>query len=167
LLKSVGIDNIDVSRISLLLEDNDSKLSQELNLKLAHAHNGHRALEKKDFPQAIREYYLVLEDTNFERKEMYKALRAAVSHHELTVDKTIKNLKLGFGITIAHGEFLDLNNPKIRKILDDEAGKLRDSVCSYLIGQLKNELVKIIAKIHDRIIVLHKKESGGHTCEPT
>jgi hypothetical protein len=46
--KSVGIDNIDVSKASSLLA-NDSPLNQELNMQLAHAHNGHRAFFNKHF----------------------------------------------------------------------------------------------------------------------
>nr|MDQ3970036.1 hypothetical protein [Thermoproteota archaeon] len=53
---------------------NDSKLSQELNLKLAQAHNGQRAFFIKDFPQAIREFYLIFEDTGrLERNEIQKS----------------------------------------------------------------------------------------------
>jgi hypothetical protein len=33
-----------------------------LNMKLVHAHNGQRALSNNDFPHAIREFYLVVEN---------------------------------------------------------------------------------------------------------
>lgn len=54
--KSVGIDEIDVSKASSLLA-NDSKLSQKMNVNLAHAHNRQRGFFNKDFPQAMREFY--------------------------------------------------------------------------------------------------------------
>lgn len=138
-LRPIGISNIDVSKAFALLADT-SKSSQELNMKLVHAHNGQRALSNNDFPHAIREFYLVVENTSINDKDRYKTLRDAVSHYILDVDRTIKNLKKFFSITLAPGQSLDVNDPEIRKILADEAKKLREAVGYYLNGQLKNEI---------------------------
>jgi hypothetical protein len=138
-LRPIGINNIDVSKAFALLADT-SKSSQELNMKLVHAHNGQRALSNNDFPHAIREFYLVVENTSINDKDRYKTLRDAVSHYILDVDRTIKNLKKFFSITLAPGQSLDVNDPEIKKILADEAKKLREAVGYYLNGQLKNEI---------------------------
>jgi hypothetical protein len=158
---SNGIDNnIDVSKskmLSLLLA-NDSKMVRELKAKLAHAHKGNRAFSNGDYSQAIREYYLILENTDFQRKQIYKSLRDAVSHHELDVSKTIEKLKFCFGITIAKGEFLNVNNPEIKKILREEAGRLRESVWFYLIKQGKNEKVN---ELENEAASEHSKNSSN------
>jgi hypothetical protein len=136
---SDGVDyNIDASKVlSLLLANGVSKMSRELKLKLGHAHKGHRAFSNGDYPQAIREYYLILENTDFARKQIYQSLRDAVSHHELDRPKTLEKLKSCFNITLEKGEFLDVNNPEINNILREEAGRLRTYVWSYFIKQVK------------------------------
>ena len=80
-----------------------------------------------------------MENTSINDKDRYKTLRDAVSHYILDVDRTIKNLKF-FSITLAPGQSLDVNDPEIKKILADEAKKLREAVGYYLNGQLKNEI---------------------------
>lgn len=36
-------------------------------MQLGHAHNGHKAFIEKDYPQAIREYFLIFEKTGVQR----------------------------------------------------------------------------------------------------
>jgi hypothetical protein len=139
--KSVGIDDIDVSKASSLLA-NDSKLSQKLNLNLAQAHNGQRAFFNKDFPQAIREFYLIFEDTGRLEEMKYKNLRHAVSHIKLCSEDAVRDLRCNFHIPIQRGDDIDLNDAMIKKILGEEAGKLRNSAGFYLNRQLKKELEK-------------------------
>jgi hypothetical protein len=134
-LRSIGIDNIDISKLSSLL-DSDSKLS----MQLAHAHNGQRAFFRNDFPHAIREFYLVFEYTGRPEDQKYKNLRHAVSHVRLCDPNAINDLQTNFSIPIQVGQELNVNDPQIKKILYNHTRELRDSVGFYLNGQLKNEL---------------------------
>ncbi|MDQ3969191.1 MAG: hypothetical protein M3275_12445 [Thermoproteota archaeon] len=130
--KSVGIDNIDISKLSSLLA-NESKL----NMQLAHAYNGQRAFFSKDFPQAIREFYLVFEYTGRSEEQKYKNLRHAISHVRLDNPDAINDLQINFGIPIQAKQEIDLNDQAIKEILGRHASELRRSVGFYLNVQLK------------------------------
>jgi hypothetical protein len=134
-LKSIGIDKIHISKLSSLLENHP-----KLNMQLAHANNGERAFSNNDFPQAIREFYLIFEDTCRVEEMKYKNLRHAVSHIKLSSEDAIRDLRGNFRIPIKLNDDIDLNNPEIRKIIGVEAKKLREAVGYYLNGQLKNEI---------------------------
>jgi hypothetical protein len=52
-------------------------------MQLGHAHNGNRAFYNKDYPQAIREFYLIFEYTGCLEEINYRNLRHAVSHAKI------------------------------------------------------------------------------------
>jgi hypothetical protein len=136
-LSPISIQNIDLSKVSSLLTD-----YSKLYMQLGHAHNGHRAFHNKDYPQAIREYFLIFEKTGRPEAEKYKSLRDAVSHVRIDKPHTINDLKTNFGITMQTGQELDVNDPEIKKGLYNHARTLRNSVGLYLQEQLKIELSK-------------------------
>jgi hypothetical protein len=88
-----------------------------LNMQLAHAHNGQRAFFSKDFPQAIREYFLIFEYTGCPEEIKYRNLRNAVSHVILDSTIAINELQTNFGINIQAKQELDVNDPGIKEIL--------------------------------------------------
>jgi hypothetical protein len=53
-LKPISLDSIDLTKLCSLLTK-----SSKLYMQLGHAHNGHRAFFNEDYPQAIREFFLI------------------------------------------------------------------------------------------------------------
>jgi hypothetical protein len=123
--------------VSFLLTD-----YSKLYMQLAHAHNGHRAFHNKDYPQAIREFFLIFEKTGCIEDIKYRNLRHAVSHIRIDDQRAVDDLKYNFGITMRTGEELDVNKPEIKEILYKHTREFRHSVGLYLQEQLKNELEK-------------------------
>jgi hypothetical protein len=68
--RPISIQNIDISKVSSLLTD-----YSKLYMQLGHAHNGHRAFLNKDYPQAIREYFLIFEKSGCPEDIRYRSLR--------------------------------------------------------------------------------------------
>jgi hypothetical protein len=134
-LREISIKNIEISKLSSLLT-NYSRLYMELG----HAHNGHRAFHNNDYPQAIREFYLVFENTGRAEEFKYKNLRHVVSHNVISSPDAVRDLRAHFRIDIQQNKDIDLNNPEIKKRLEEAAQKLRDSIGLYIQEQLKKEL---------------------------
>lgn len=135
--RPISIQNIDISKLSSLL-NNYSKLY----MQLGHAHNGHRAFLNRDYPQAIREYFLIFEYTGCTEEIKYRNLRHAVSHAKLDSQNAIDDLNNNFGIPLQKGQELDVNDPKIKEILYKHTREFRHSVGLYLQEQLRIELAK-------------------------
>jgi hypothetical protein len=136
-LKPTSLERIELSNISSLL----TKYSK-LYMQLGHAHNGNRAFFNKDYPQAIREFFLIFEYTGCIEEIKYRNLRNAVSHVRLDKPKAISDLKNNFRIKMKSGEELDVNKPRIKATLYKHTRKFRDSVGLYLQEQLRIELGK-------------------------
>jgi hypothetical protein len=109
---------------------------------LAHAHNGQKAFFRKDYPQAIREYFLIFEHSGRPEATKYRNLRNAVSHVKLDSPLARDDLKNNFGIILQIGQELDVDNPTIKQILEKYSRELRRDVGFYLQEQLTNELAK-------------------------
>lgn len=137
-LTDIGIDNIDIPKLSSLLYR-----SSKLTMQLAHAYNGRKALTVKDYPQAIREFYLIFEDTGLDEDKKYANLRHAVSHVVLGCQDAVDDLNVNFGLPIEKDKELDLNDPKIKETLGRHAREFHHRVGLYLNGQLKSILAKI------------------------
>ena len=73
-LSPICLDKIDLSKLSSWLKNNYSKLY----MQLGHAHNGNRAFHNRDYPQAIREFYLIFEYSGCIEEIKYRNLRHAV-----------------------------------------------------------------------------------------
>jgi hypothetical protein len=136
-LRDICLERIDISKLSSLL----TKYSK-LYMQLGHAHNGNRAFHKKDYPQAIREFYLIFEYTGCIEKIKYRNLRHAVSHAKIDSPKAINDLKNNFRIKMKPGQELDVNKPRIKAILYKHTREFRHSVGLYLQEQLRIELEK-------------------------
>jgi hypothetical protein len=136
-LKPISLESIDISKLSSLL----TRYSK-LYMQLGHAHNGNRAFHNKDYPQAIREFFLIFEYTGCIEEIKYRNLRHAVSHVRIDDPRAINDLKNNFRIKTKPGEELDVNKPRINAILYENTRDLRNSVGLYLQEQLRIELAK-------------------------
>jgi hypothetical protein len=124
--------DLDVRKLAPLL-GSDSKLNQ----CLAHYQDGLKSLLDNDFPQSIKDFFLIIENTGIPEEVRYKSLRDAVSHNMLEHKNTLEALKNEFGIPLKKGEYLNINVPNIQAILETEAGKLRNVTRNYLSSYLK------------------------------
>lgn len=129
IVKEIGLD---ITTLFSLL-DSDSPLNQ----RLAHAQNGLKSLLDNDFPQAIKDFFLVIEGTNLVKEAKYKCLRDAVSHIKLDAKRTLDGLKKEFGIDLKTGEHLNVNDPDIQDLLETEARKLSEIARNYIEGEIK------------------------------
>jgi hypothetical protein len=136
-LKPISLERIDLSKLSSLL----TKYSK-LYMQLGHAHNGNRAFFDKDYPQAIREYFLVFEYSRRPEAKKYKNLRHAVSHAKIGSPTAINDLRNNFGIKMKPGKELDVNNPRVMAILYKHTREFRHSVGLYLQKRLNVQLGK-------------------------
>jgi hypothetical protein len=136
-MRPISLESIDIPKLSSLLNN-----YSRLYMQLAHTHNGHKAFINKDYPQAIREFFLVFEYTGCIEEIKYRNLRHAVSHAKLDSQNAVDDLNNNFGIPLQKGQELDVNDSKIREILYKHTRELRDSVGLYIQEQLKNELAK-------------------------
>lgn len=109
-------------------------------MQFAHIHNGNRAIHNKDYTQAIREYFLIVEYTGHPMATKYRNLRHAVSHVRLNKKAAIKDLQLNFKLPIKWKKELDVNDPKVKKILQRHAAEFKKDASLYLNNQLKNIL---------------------------
>ena len=110
------------------------------NLGLAHFASGQRALDEQNYPEAIREFYLTIEDSGIPEEDKYKKIRNAVSHYKIKGEETIRIVGEVFGITVNNGDSLDVTDPKINGILETESKKLRE-ICWHHVSQTIQDLV--------------------------
>jgi|SRR5215210_6173710 len=111
-------------------------------MQLGHAHNGHRAFFTKDYPRAIREFYLIFEYTGCSEEVKYRNLRNVVSHARLDSQRAIDDLKINFGIKMRRGEELNVNKPRNKAILYKHIREFLKSAGMYLQEQRRIELAK-------------------------
>lgn len=129
-----GDRDVDLTLKSIrFILDSDSLINQQLY----HLQNGFRAIRDNDFAMAIKELFLVLENCSTPEKGKYKFLRDRVCHSNLDANKTIDGLKSEFGINIKKGEYLNMYNPKIQKILEQEAKRMLNLTFEFLRSELK------------------------------
>lgn len=104
------------------------------NLGMAHFASGQRALDEQNYPEAIREFYLTIEDSGITDENKYKKLRNAVSHKKIDDAITLGILDVEFNIQLPQGGSLDITDPKINGILETESKKLRE-ICWHHVSQ--------------------------------
>lgn len=102
-----------------------SQKSKE-NLQLSHFSTGQKALNDNNYSEAIREFFLVIENTKTPEKIKYKPLRHAVSHEELSIEPTVRDLNSNFGLSWQVGDSLDPTDPRVDDFLRKEAKNLRE-----------------------------------------
>ena len=110
------------------LISNDSKNNQ----LMAHFAAGQRALDDNIYDQAIREFFIVIENNGSVEEAKYKPLRHAVSHDKLDDSIAVQNLNQDFGITMQVGSYLDITDPEVQGILKEEAKNLRQIAIQFV-----------------------------------
>jgi hypothetical protein len=119
--------DLDIKELSSLL-DSDSPLNQ----CFAHYHDGIKSLLDNDFSQAVKDFFLIIENSGIQEAVRYQSLRDAVNHNRLDSDKTLEALRTNFEITIKKREYLNINDPSIQEILETEARKLKEITQKFI-----------------------------------
>ncbi len=128
----VGYDLILNDGITCSILDCDSQLNQHLY----YYQNGFKAYKEMDYPIAIKEFFIIIENQNLPNIKRYKALRDAVSHEVLDNQNTISELNI-IGIPIKQGDYLNTNNPQIQTILRNEAANLMNITKQFVEKELQ------------------------------
>ena len=100
--------------------------SSKENLQLAHSASGQKALNGENYDEAIREFFLVIENSGITDEAKYKPLRDAVSHERLDNVSTVSTLNANFNLNVRVGGYLDITDPQVEDVLRQEARKIRD-----------------------------------------
>jgi hypothetical protein len=124
--------DLDVSKLSSFLSS-DSRVHQHLK----QAQEGLKALLDNNFPDAIRWFFMIIENQNSSDSTKYEPLRNVVSHEKLDYPFTINGVAK-FGISMNNGDHLNFNDPDIQDILEREAKNLMNIVISVVENELKN-----------------------------
>ena len=136
---SGGIDTLITTLKDLDLTNHDLynliTTSSKGNLQLAHFASGQKALNGENYDEAIREFFLVIENSGTSDETKYKPLRNAVSHEEL-YPSTVSALNANFNLNVLAGGHLDITDPQVDDILGQEAKKIRDIAWHYINGIL-------------------------------
>ena len=123
---------LDVSKIYSFLSS-DSRLHQHLN----QAQTGLKALLDNNFAEAIKSFYMIIENQKSPESTRYLPLRNVVSHEELEYASTINGVAT-FGIIMKKGEHLNFNDPHVQDILEREAKNLMNIILPIVNNELKN-----------------------------
>ncbi|MGI0087836.1 MAG: hypothetical protein ACREBI_07725 [Nitrosotalea sp.] len=108
----------------------------QINQHLYYYHNGLKAFKERDFPIAIKEFFIIIENQNLSDIRKYRALRNAVSHEVLDEKNTISELN-NLGIAIKKGDYLNTNDREIEAILEHEATNLMRITKQFVETELK------------------------------
>jgi len=118
-----SLNNLDLTNQNLYnLISNPSKENQQL----AHFASGQKASDDKNYDEAIREFFLVIENSGITDETKYKPLRDAVSHVRLDNTSTVLNLNTNFNLNVSVGGYLDITDPQVDDILRIETRKIRE-----------------------------------------
>lgn len=109
----------------------------QINQHLYYYQNGLKAFKERDFPIAIKEFFIIIENQNLPDIKKYRALRNAVSHEVLNKMNTISELN-NIGIQIKPGNYLNTNNPEIEIILKREASTLMSIAKQFVENELQS-----------------------------
>jgi hypothetical protein len=115
----------DLDLMNSQLDNLISQKSKE-NLQISHFSNGQKALNDNNYSEAIREFFLVIENSDTTEEITYRPLRHAVSHEKLTGADTIRDLNSNFGLSWQIGDSLDPTDPRVEDFLRKEARNLRE-----------------------------------------
>ena len=144
--KTTNTISITVDAILAKVQDLDlSKISKFINTDTrVHQHTyqlkkGHEAFLNNDFAQAIRWFFMIIENDGSLESEKYRPLRNVVSHEELDKPSTINGVGI-FGINMNKGDHLNFNDPKIQTILKQEANNLYNIVRPKVEQEIKDNL---------------------------
>jgi len=126
-----SLNDLDLTNQDLYnLISNSSKENQQL----AHFASGQKALNDNNYDEAIREFFLVIENSGTTDETKYRPLRHAVSHERLDDESTVTNLNTTFNFNVSVGGYLDITDPQVDDILRQEARKIRDIAWHHING---------------------------------
>lgn len=147
--KSFTFDSVLVKKFNLDL--NDSKIQELitnkdpiLNQQVADYVSGIKAHDDKNYRDAIRNFWLVLENENVSLDKDYKSLRHGLSHTEI-YPKVKEQIEIDFGLKLQlkvdstkeqKGYFIDTNDATNREILKQEANYLRELANKIIQGKI-------------------------------
>ena len=118
-----SLNDLDLTNQNLYnLISNPSKENQQLS----HFASGQKALDDKNYDEAIREFFLVIENSGITDETKYRPLRHAVSHERLDDPSTVSALNANFNLNVRVGGYLDITDPQVEDVLRQEARKIRD-----------------------------------------
>jgi len=140
LVKQIDLD-LNNSNLSSIVNDNDPVLNQQLS----DAVSGIKAYSDRNYKDAIKNFWLAIENEKHSLAKDYRSLRDGLSHSEINNDNVQKVLQDDFGLTLKEkndsiktpkGVYVDANDPTNRAILKEEATVLRIEVIKILEGKL-------------------------------
>ena len=139
LVKPFDLD-LNGSKIKKLI-DNDNPI---LNRQTSYLMNGIKAYDDKNFSDAIKNFWLAIENKKHSWKPDYRELRNGLSHSEINKKKTISCLKKNFGLRLKEknnstkdekeedadtkdekGWYIDTDDPHNQNIIKEHAGILK------------------------------------------
>lgn len=107
-----------------LPDDLESSPVEQTAQILSRFKEGYKALRDNDFAEAIRCFYLIIENDGSPSSTKYKSLRNGVSHDTISGPDSLHDLKQIFGLNVPTGGSLNLDDPKVQSILYTETHKL-------------------------------------------
>ena len=107
-----------------LPDDLESLQVEQTAQILSRFKEGCKALCDNDFAEAIKCYYLIIENDGSSSSTKYKSLRNGVSHDIICGPDTLHDLKQTFGLNVSAGGSLTLDDPKVQAVLYTAAHEL-------------------------------------------
>ena len=141
IVKPVDLDFNSSSLLSIL-EDSDPLLTQQM----ADLVSGIKSFDDKNYKDAIKNFWLTLENENHQLQKNYKSLRNGLSHTEINDSGVINDLKNDFGLILKtktdsiktpKGVYIDGNNSTNREIIKLEAKELREKAMNIIESKLQ------------------------------
>lgn len=141
IVKPVDLD-LNSSSLLSILEDSDPLLTQQM----ADLVSGIKSFDDKNYKDAIKNFWLTLENENHQLQKNYKSLRNGLSHTEINDSDVINDLKNDFGLILKtktdsiktpKGVYIDGNNSTNREIIKLEAKELREKAMNIIESKLQ------------------------------
>ena len=123
--------NLNDSKIQALINDDDPILNQQISDLM----NGIKAYDDRNYGDAIRNFWIAIENETLSLNKNYKHLRNGLSHSKINHDAVKLSLENDFNLRLKpiidsketkQGFYIDRNDPVNRNILKKEATILRD-----------------------------------------
>lgn len=125
--------NLDLNSTEMasILKNEDQKLTQ----KLAVGANGIKSYEERNYTNAIRDFYLVIQESKGKLDEKHRALRNGLSHFTVSRDN-IEALEKCFGLKLGGNlethKYIDMNDYSNIEILNNQARDLGSKMLETL-----------------------------------
>lgn len=141
LVRPVDLD-LNSTNLLSILEDSDPLLTQQM----ADLVSGIKSFDDKNYKDAIKNFWLTLENENHQLQKNYKSLRDGLSHSEINNSDVINDLKNDFGLILKtktdsietpKGVYVDANNSINREIIKLEAKELREKAMNIIESKLQ------------------------------